>query len=135
MIERAQREIAETLVPAGVVSDSWAAFVGTVLTALDSANDPVVRRLVLIEGPAVLGWIDMWRAQEPLLHSIAAMREPFEFDRQGPSIHTSIRARLLVAAVEEAMLYLPHTDDLKRDHEIVQAEVRTLLESAGLPGP
>ncbi|MBS9372084.1 TetR/AcrR family transcriptional regulator [Rhodococcus sp. B50] len=134
VIERVQREIAEALVPTGPVDASWEAFIGRVLTALDSAHDPATRRLLLIEAPAVLGWIDIRRAQKPLLHGIAAMLEPPETNERGPSIPAAMLARLLVAAVEEAMLYLAHTDDPKRDHTIVQAEMRKILEKTGLPG-
>ena len=134
VIERTQREIAEALMPTGPADDSWGAFVGVVLTALDSVHDPATRRLLLIEAPAVLGWIDIRKAQEPLLQSIAAMLEPFETGHhRESSIRASLLARLLLAAVEEAMLYLAHTDDPKRDRRIVQAEVRRILENAGLP--
>jgi len=134
VIERAQRGIAEALVPTGPVDAPWEAFIGGVLTALDSAHDPATRRLLLIEAPAVLGWIDIRRAQEPLLHSIASMLEPVETNERGPSIRTAVLARLLVAAIEEAMLYLAHIDNPKRDQKIVQAEVRKILERTGLPG-
>jgi AcrR family transcriptional regulator len=134
VIERTQREIAEALMPTGPADDSWEAFVRVVLTALDSVHDPATRRLLLIEAPAVLGWADIRKAQEPLLLSIAAMLEPFETGHhREPSIRASLLARLLLAAVEEAMLYLAHTDNPKRDRRIVQAEVRRILENAGLP--
>ena len=132
VIERAQREVAEALVPPEPVDASWEAFIGGVLTALASAQDPATRRLLLIEAPAVLGWIDIRKAQEPLLHSIATMLEPVKTAERGPSIRTSILARLLLAAVEEAMLYLAHADHPRHDHAIVQAEVRTILEKTGL---
>lgn len=134
VIERAQRGIAEALVPTGPVDASWEALIGGVLTALDSAHDPAVRRLLLIEAPAVLGWIDIRGAQEQLLHRITAMLEPVETSERGPSTRAAVLARLLVAAVEEAMLYLAHTDDPERDHTIVQSEVRKILEKTGLPG-
>ncbi|MGU3584038.1 TetR/AcrR family transcriptional regulator [Rhodococcus sp. C26F] len=133
VIERAQREIAGTLVSTGPMGDSWEAFIGAVLTALDSAFDPATRRLLLIEAPAVLGWVDMRKAQEPLLHTMAAMLEPFEAGQRGPTVRASTLARLLVAAVEEAMLYLAHTDNPERDCTIVQTEVRKMLENAGPP--
>lgn len=63
-----------------------------------------------------------------------SMLEPVETSERGPSTRAAVLARLLVAAVEEAMLYLAHTDNPERDHAIVQSEVRKILEKTGLPG-
>jgi AcrR family transcriptional regulator len=128
VIERMQKEAEETLVPAEPIDDLWEAFTVAVLASLDAVYDPATRRLLLIEAPAVLGWAEMREAKGSSLRRIERMLESFETGRTAPPIRVSMFAHLLVAAVEEAMLYLAHSDDPQRDRGVVQTELLKVIE-------
>jgi AcrR family transcriptional regulator len=128
VIERIQKEAEDALVPIEPFDDPWEAFIGAVPASLDAMYDPVMRRLLLIEAPAVLGWTEVREARNSSLRSIERMLESFETDRSAPSIRAAVRAHLLVAAVEEAMRYLAHSDDPHRDRGVVQTELLEVVQ-------
>ncbi|MEU5840881.1 helix-turn-helix domain-containing protein [Rhodococcus sp. NPDC047139] len=135
VVERIQKEAEETLVPAEPVDDAWEGFTQAVLASLDAVYEPATRRLLLIEAPAVLGWAEVREAhRHSSLKAIERMLvtlDPETYEK--PSIRTSVLAHLLVAAVEESMLYLAHSDDPVRDRPAVQGELLRLLESVRTP--
>lgn len=135
VVERIQKEAEETLVPAEPVDDPWDGFNQAVLASLDAVYDHATRRLLLIEAPAVLGWAEVRETHRTstmkALESMLVTLDPKTHEKS--STRTSVLAHLLVAAVEEAMLYLAHSDDPVRDRPTVQAELLRLLESARRP--
>lgn len=133
VIERIQKETEESLVPKEPYDDRWEAFTVAVLTSLDAVYDQATRRLLLIEAPAVLGWAEVRETHRgSTLRSIERMLESFE-PETAPSIRESVLAHLIIAAVEEAMLYLAHSDDPQRDRSIVEAELLKVLGAARRP--
>ncbi|SQI31731.1 TetR family transcriptional regulator [Rhodococcus coprophilus] len=134
VVERVQREAEQTLHP-GEVDDRWEGFTKAVLASLDVVNDQPTRRLLLIEAPAVLGWTEVREAHRHstlrIVEEMLATLAP-ETHRSS-STRTSVLAHLLVAAVEEAMLYLAHSDDPVGDRPAVQAELLRLLSTAREP--
>lgn len=134
VIERIQREAEETLVPAEPFDDQWEAFTVAVLASLDAVYDQATRRLLLIEAPAVLGWAEVRETHRgSTLRSVELMLQSFRPDGAENSIRESVLAHLVVAAVEEAMLYLAHSDDPQRDRNIVEAELLKVLGAARRP--
>lgn len=91
----------------------------------ETCSDPEVRRVVLIEGPAVLGWA-RWReiglrysfglVEGLLQHAIAT----------GQIVEQPIRplAHLLIGAIDEAALYVVEADD----PDVARAEVEAVIE-------
>jgi len=132
VVERLQKEAEETLHPSAPLADPWDGFTEAVLASLDVVYDQATRRLLLIEAPAVLGWTEVREAHR---HSTLRVLEEMLVEL-GPDTHrttstrTSVLAHLLVAAVEEAMLYLAHSDDPVGDRPTVQAELLRLLDAA-----
>ncbi len=80
---------------------------------LDASLQPEVQRVVLIDGPAVLGW-DVWREIEAEfgLGAIEAMLQAAvdegTIDRQPSAV---VLAHLLLAAVDEAALFIANAHD------------------------
>ncbi len=79
---------------------------------LDACETPEVRRIVLIDGPAVLGW-ERWRAicQAHMLGMIEAVLA--QAAEHGTLLPLPIKplAHLLLAAADEAALYLNASTD------------------------
>lgn len=129
VIERIQLAAEETLGTYNPEITQWEGLTRAVLATLDSVYDQATRRLLLIEAPAVLGWTEVRETHrrstisriERSLRAIA--RENGESTQASP-----VMAHLLLAAIEEAMLYLAHSDDPVRDRPEVEAQLMRLLD-------
>jgi AcrR family transcriptional regulator len=79
---------------------------------LDASLTPEVQRVLLIDGPAVLGWQE-WRAVEERygLGGIRAMLELAVADGSLPRQPVGVLAHLLLAAADEAALFIANADD------------------------
>jgi AcrR family transcriptional regulator len=102
---------------------------GGLVGFLDAALDPEVQQIILIDGPAVLGW-DEWReiearyglgAIERLLQ--AAIGEGLLDDQP-----TAVLAHVLLAAVDEAALYVANASHPAEARESAVGVVDRLLE-------
>jgi Bacterial regulatory proteins, tetR family len=76
------------------------------------AGDPVVQRILLIDGPAVLGW-DRWRSMEER-HALGLVRSVLQIiaDQGGmrPELVGTL-AHVLLASVNEVALLVAQSDD------------------------
>ncbi len=80
---------------------------------LDASLTPHVQRILLIDGPAVLGWVK-WRELESLygLGAIRAMLErAIEEGDLAPNQPSDALAHLLLAAADEAALFIANAPD------------------------
>ncbi len=79
---------------------------------LDASLTPEVQRVLLIDGPAVLGWQE-WRAIEARygLGGIRAMLELAMADGSLPPQPSAALAHILLAAADEAALYIVNAGD------------------------
>ena len=76
---------------------------------LDASLDPEVRRIILIDGPAVLGW-DVWRAIEAQ-HGLGAIEYMLNEGARDGSVRVvdaDTMAHLLLSVVDEAALFIAH---------------------------
>jgi AcrR family transcriptional regulator len=128
LIERSAAETTDLPVPGS--STSWEESMTFFLTYLDAASDDAAfRQIVLIDGPSVLGW-ELWR-------EIQVMLAP---DRMETWIQNAIDqgliaphpvlalAHLLVAAMNEAVIYVAHAPDPAAARSEVAPVVRALFE-------
>lgn len=98
---------------------------------LDASLDAEVRRILLIDGPAVLGW-EAWREVEAR-HGIGALRHMLtEGARDGSmkAVDADAMAHLLLAAIDEAALFIAHADQPRQARKAAGASLAALL--AGL---
>lgn len=95
---------------------------------LDECLDPAVRQIVLIDGPAVLGWEQYRKIDDD--HFLAGVVAVFEAAIQSGAIPrqpVAPLARILMGAVHEATMLLAHApDQLKARREVSDVISRLL---------
>ncbi len=98
---------------------------------LDASVTPEVQRILLIDGPAVLGWQE-WRAVEARygLGGIQAMLELAVADGSLAEQPLEVMAHLLLATADEAALYIANAEDSRAARDQAVAAIDRLL--AGL---
>lgn len=96
---------------------------------LDLARDPVVRRIVLLDAPGVVGW-RRWREID-LRHSLGAVRVSLRRlaseGRLAPQL-IDVHAHVLLAAMTELALLIAEAADADREAEHADAALNRLLE-------
>ena len=100
---------------------------------LDASLNPEVQRILLIDGPAVLGWRD-WRAIEGRygLGGIRAMLEMAIADGSLPDQPLEVLAHLLLATADEAALYIANAEDPTAARNDAVASMDRLLSGLSL---
>ena len=96
---------------------------------LDSALDPAVRRIVLIDAPAVLGW-ETWREMETV-YGLGLVSEALEHCMEAgafPRRPIQPLAHLLLASLNEAAMLVATADEPERVRAEVGTEVERLLD-------
>jgi AcrR family transcriptional regulator len=92
---------------------------------LDASLNPEVQRILLIDGPAVLGWQE-WRTIEERygLGAIQALLELAMAEGSIPAQPMDAMAHLLLASVDEAALYIANSEvpEAARDEAVVAME-------------
>ena len=104
----------ELLASAGTdtAGDSFGRLRAGLLGFLDASLTPEVQRVLLIDGPAVLGWQE-WRALEAHF-GLGAIRQLLANAVEEGTISAQpvdALAHILLAAVDEAALYIANSDD------------------------
>jgi AcrR family transcriptional regulator len=119
---------------AAVVEDPWQALVAGVDAFLDACVSPEVQRIMLIDGPAVLGW-DVWRAADGdfalgLLET--ALQRAIDAGRLIPQPPRAL-AHVLLGAVDEAAMVVARADDQQAARAEMGLTVRRLLDGLRAP--
>ena len=119
---------------AGATDDPFEELVAGADAFLDASMTPEIQRIMLIDGPSVLGW-EVWRAIDSdhglgLLE--AALQNAMDAGKLMPA-PTKAVAHVLIAALDEAAMVVARSDDQKTAREEMGQTVRRLLE--GLRGP
>jgi AcrR family transcriptional regulator len=115
-------------------SDPWEALVAGIDSFLDACTTPEVQRILLIDGPSVLGW-DVWRAidSDYALGLVEeALQRAVDAGRLAPYPTTAL-AQVLLGALHEASMVVARSDDAAGARAEMGQMVRRLLE--GLRGP
>jgi hypothetical protein len=94
-----------------------------------SADNRDVQQIILVDGPAVLGW-EQWRSLEAEygLGAIAAMLDAAVGQRAIPEQPTAPLAHMLLAAVDEAALYIANANDQRQARNQSRRALRHLLD-------
>jgi AcrR family transcriptional regulator len=93
-----------------------------------SADNADVQQILLIDGPAVLGW-DQWRSLEAEygLGVITAMLDAAVAQKVIARQPTGPLAHMLLAAVDEAALYIANAPDRRQAHRQARQSLMGLL--------
>jgi AcrR family transcriptional regulator len=119
-----------TKVGVTITGDTWLERLEQALSAfLDASLDPEVRRVLLIDGPAVLGW-DVWREVEARygLGAIRLMISDGVAEGSIVEVDADAMAHLLLSMVDEAALFIAHADDPVVARVAAGASVAALIE-------
>ncbi len=126
VLESVHHEVADRIVAASD-GDPWAGFVAGCQAFLTASTDPALQRILLIDGPAVLGWAE-WRAFDEATSAFHLEEAIDDLMRRGllPERPAAPLTRLLSGAMNEAALWLTTEPSALADTRRALAE---LLES------
>jgi AcrR family transcriptional regulator len=119
---------------AAAAADPWDELVIGIDAFLDACTTPDMQRIVLIDGPAVLGW-DLWRAIDAE-HGLGLLEQAVQQAMDaGRLVSQPARAvaHVLLGALDEAAMVVARADDPVAARAEMGRTVRHLLE--GLRGP
>ncbi len=114
-------------------TDSFTRLQEAMLGFLDASLTPEVQRVLLIDGPAVLGWQE-WRALEAK-YGLGVIQELLkDAIEQGviPPQPVTALAHILLAAVDEAALYIANSPDPIAARDVSASAMQAV--TAGLTG-
>jgi len=128
VLEQVEADLGET-VAAGISSGTWFGRLEQALDGfLDASLEQEVRRILLIDGPAVLGW-DAWREVEAR-YGLGAIKQMLEEgQREGTIVvdDPDAMAHLLLSVVDEAALFIANAADPVQARGSAGASVSALL--------
>ncbi|HVE99187.1 MAG TPA: helix-turn-helix domain-containing protein [Mycobacteriales bacterium] len=131
VVERLQDGIRERVVAAAAsAADPLARLTAGMETFLDACCEPAVRRIVLMEGPSVLGWavwheIDARCGRDLMIRGFKAAMRSGHVRRQPAEPLTD----LFYGALTQAAMVVAHADDAELARKEMGAAVRRLLRA------
>jgi AcrR family transcriptional regulator len=132
VFEQLEQELCEKIIAAAAEagSDVWAGLRAGVTAFLDAAREGACQRIVLLDGPTILGW-EKWKEID----------ERYGFGLTKASIEAAMDAgvlvkrpveplaRLFLAALSEAAIQIARAEDPDRAKDEMNAAVWALVES------
>jgi AcrR family transcriptional regulator len=116
------------------IEDPWDALVAGIDAFLDACATQEVQRILLVDGPAVLGW-DVWRtidAEYGLGLLEAALQRAIDAGRMPPQPALAA-AHVLLGALDEAAMVVARADDPLTARAEMGQTVHRLLEGLRAP--
>lgn len=109
--------------------DAWTAFVRGCHAWLETATHPTVRRILLLDAPAVLGW-ERWLTLDAEGGGRLLREGILELAAQGDfgDVHPEALTQLLNGAMNQAALWVAHTSDQDAALETAKYTLEQLLE-------
>lgn len=106
----------------------WQAFIDENLAYLEMALDPEIQRIVLRDGPAVLGDPSRWSSAEGCVATIRASLELLQAEGDIAPVDAEATARLISGAGTNAAQWIAGADDPYETSRRATAAFRSLLE-------
>jgi AcrR family transcriptional regulator len=125
-----ERAAAALEAAAGAAPDPWSALRSGCRTWLEQCLDPAFRRIVLLDGPAVLGWQAVRDIQ--LDHTARVLTDGLR-EATGTSGDLTTRARLVLGVLCEAGMLLARAGDPPAALPTIAAEADRLLTALARP--
>ena len=116
------------------VEDPWERLIAGFDAFLDACIDPAQQRIVFLDAPSVLGWREWHEAAEE-----ASALGVVEFALQSAADAGAVKlsnagvfAHLILGALNEAGMFIAHSEDQKQARDDVAVAMRELLEGMRL---
>jgi AcrR family transcriptional regulator len=129
VFEAVEEDLLARASPTNAARDVWDQLVAGLQGFLTAALEPEVQRIILVDGPAVLGWKD-WRELEAR-YGITIIEGALAVAMDEGTIRTQPRrelAHLILAALDEAALLIAHADDPEAARRNASEALGQLLE-------
>jgi AcrR family transcriptional regulator len=129
VFEAVEEDLLARASPTSAARDVWDQLVAGLQGFLTAALEPEVQRIILVDGPAVLGWKD-WRELEAR-YGITIIEGALAVAMDEGTIRTQPRrelAHLILAALDEAALLIAHADDPEAARRNASEALGQLLE-------
>ncbi|HTX31273.1 MAG TPA: TetR/AcrR family transcriptional regulator [Solirubrobacteraceae bacterium] len=134
LVQLSAETVRQIAAAASVPDDPWEALNAGADAFLDACATPEVQRIMLVDGPSVLGW-DVWRAIDTD-HGLGLLEQALARAADAgatlPGSTTAV-AHVLAGALDEAAMVVARAEDPAAAREEMGRTVRRLLE--GLRGP
>ena len=130
VVKDVQNRLAQAVTLAGAAErDPWAAFVGGCHTWLETATEPAVRQILLLDAPAVLGW-ERWLALDAVGGSRLLREGVAELVADGDigDVHPEALTQLLNGAMNQAALWVAHAEHRDVTLKAAKLTLERLLE-------
>lgn len=112
VIDQIDGEILEQMRAAGQLHSSrWHAFLAEAITYIEMSLEPEVQRIMLLDGPAVLGDPSRWPNQTACLRTTAAMLAELIEEGTVKPVDTEAAAQLVNGAALNAALWIAAADE------------------------
>ncbi|PRY00617.1 TetR/AcrR family transcriptional regulator [Allonocardiopsis opalescens] len=131
VVEQVQHEVGERVAAAAEAeSDPFEQLAAGCRAFLAAARDPEVQQVMLLDGPAVLGWNE-WRRMDEESSARHLSESLADLVEQGAIAPRPVEplARLLSGAMNEGALWLARSEQPERDLAAAWEVLRGLLES------
>jgi AcrR family transcriptional regulator len=129
VLDQAEADVAAAIVRASRgIADPVRALRAGCKAWLDLARDPMVRQVVLIDAPAVVGW-EAWREIEAR-YSLALIKAPLRKLAAAGQVRADlvdVLAHMLLAALNEVALMIARADEPAKATKAGQAAVEQLI--------
>jgi AcrR family transcriptional regulator len=135
VLEAVQAEIAAQPAPSSLrkIADPLDRMAAAILGYLNSATEPAIKRILLIDGPAVIGW-RKWREIDDKYFGAGARMAVAHVMGDGPSDgEIDAVTHAVMGMVMEASLVCATASDAKRAAREMAAAMRKLLEGLRRP--
>ncbi|HET7717982.1 MAG TPA: TetR/AcrR family transcriptional regulator [Bauldia sp.] len=96
---------------AAAAGEPWQGFVDECVAYIEMALEPEIQRIMLRDGPAVLGDPSAWPTQNACIRSLTANLDRFVRDGTLPRLDAEATARILNGAMLSASLWIANAPD------------------------
>jgi AcrR family transcriptional regulator len=110
--------------------DPWERLVAGCDAFLDACIDPALQRIVFLDAPSVLGWHE-WHESSEAASALGVVEFGLQAASEAGVIELSnvpVFAHLVLGALNEAGMYIAHSDDAETARAEVGDSMRELLE-------
>ena len=113
----------------------WEGFIGELIGYVGMAVEPEIQRIVLLDGPAVLGDPSRWPSQQTCVRTTKKMLDALMDEGTIREVDSDAMARLISGAALSAALWIADADDPRKASERAVESLALLLAGLRIKPP